>query len=92
MNTAPQVSNRVYGREKYLNCNYRINFQCQRGQVVWELYSRAGGSESVSSNLCVNNFFFFVDFFSVSFSYFFFKIIFLSVWLVLLYSHCLPPF
>ena len=71
INTAPQVSNRVYGREKYLNCNYRINFQCQRGQVVWELYSRAGGSESVSSNLCVNNFFFFVHFFSVSFSYFF---------------------
>ena len=46
---------------------YCINFQCQRGQVVWELYSRAGGSDSVSSNLCVDNFFFFVHFLLFSF-------------------------
>ena len=56
---------------------YGINFQCQRGQVVWELYSRAGGSDSVSSNLYVDNFFFFVHFLLFSFisvkkkSYFF---------------------
>ena len=56
---------------------YGFNFQCQRGQVVSELYSRAGGSDSVSSNLCVDNFFFFVHFLLFSFisvkkkSYFF---------------------
>ena len=35
--------------------------------MVWELYSRAGGSDSVSSNLCVDNFFFFVHFLLFSF-------------------------
>ena len=35
--------------------------------MVWELYSRAGGSDSVSSNLCVDNLFFFVNFLLFSF-------------------------
>ena len=48
--TAPQASNSVYGRENCLKCNNltTLFIQCQRGQVVWELHSRAGGRLSCS--------------------------------------------
>ena len=45
INTAPQASNGVYGRENCLKCNnFTTSFiQCQRGPVVWEMHSSAGG-------------------------------------------------
>ena len=45
INTAPQASNSVYGGENCLKCNnFTTSFiQCQRGPVLWELHSRAGG-------------------------------------------------
>ena len=44
INTAPQASNGVYGRENCLKCdNFTTSFiQCQRGPMVWEMHSRSG--------------------------------------------------
>ena len=46
INTTPQASNNVYGRDKcfkYINHTVRI-VQWQQGPVVWEMTSRSVGS------------------------------------------------
>ena len=46
INTTPQASNNVYGRDKcfkYINRTVRI-VQWQQGPVVWEMTSRSVGS------------------------------------------------
>ena len=65
INTSPQASHSVNGREKCLKCDNftSLIIKCQHGPVFWELYSCTGVSHGVHSNLHVNIFIFFVHFF-----------------------------
>ena len=73
INTALPDSNSVQGREKCFKYNTftcQIS-QCQRGAVVWELTSHAGGSYCVGSNPGEAIFFFLIFFFPFSFLFLF---------------------